>query len=76
MKFPNAMAVVTLLLSTLMTTSLSFAQSGSMMKGGTDGDGWMNGYGWMGGYGGMWLPTLLAIAVIGFLAWIITQNRK
>jgi ABC-type cobalamin transport system permease subunit len=47
-----------------------------MMNGGTGSDGWMNGYGAMGGYGGIWVPALLVIAVVGLVAWIVTQKRK
>ena len=62
--------------ATLMDTGVALAQSGNMMNGGTAGDGWMNGYGAMGGYGGIWVPTLLIIAVVGLVAWIVTQKRK
>jgi ABC-type cobalamin transport system permease subunit len=47
-----------------------------MMNGGTASGGWMNGYGAMGGYGGIWVPTLLVIAVVGLVAWIVMQKRK
>ena len=47
-----------------------------MMNGGIGSGGWMNGYGAMGGYGGIWVPTLLVIAVVGLVAWIVTQKRK
>ncbi len=42
------------------------------------GTGMMGGYGvgWMGGYGGIGVPILLVIVVAGFVAWVITQNRK
>ena len=73
MKNLLAMAVGTV---TLLATSVAFAQNGNMMNGGTAGDGWMNGYGAMGGYGGPWVPTLLVIAVVGFVAWVIAQKRK
>lgn len=61
---------------TLLATGVSLAQNGNMMNGGTGSDGWMNGYGAMGGYGGIWVPTLLVIVVVGFVAWVVTQNRK
>ena len=61
---------------TLLATGVSLAQNGNMMNGGAGGDGWMNGYGAMGGYGGIWVPTLLVIVVVGFVAWVVTQNRK
>ncbi len=67
MKTLFAMAVGT---ATLLDAGVSLAQSGNMMNGGTGGDGWMN------GYGGPWVPTLLVIVVVGFVAWIVTQNRK
>ena len=60
----------------LLDAGVSMAQSGNMMNGGTGGGGWMNGYGAMGGYGGIWVPTLLVIVVVGFVAWVITQKRK
>ncbi len=60
----------------LLATGVALAQNGNMMNGGTGSDGWMNGYGAMGGYGGVWVPTLLVIVVVGFVAWIVTQNRK
>ena len=73
MKTLLAMAVGTL---TLLATGVSFAQNGNMMNGGASGDGWMNGYGAMGGYGGPWVPTLLVIAVVGLVAWVVAQKRK
>jgi hypothetical protein len=30
----------------------------------------------MGGYGGVWTPILLAVIVIGVIAWIVTRGRK
>jgi len=62
--------------ASLLTSSISLSQNGSMMNGGTGSDDWMNGYGAMGGYGGIWVPTLLVIAVVGLVAWIVTQKRK
>ena len=62
--------------ATLLAAGVSLAQNGNMMNGGTGGDGWMNGYGAMGGYGGFWVPTLLVIVIVGFVAWIVTQKRK
>ncbi len=73
MKTLLAMAIGTV---TLLATGVAFAQNGNMMNGGTSGDGWMNGYGAMGAYGGIWVPTLLVIVVVGFVAWVVTQNRK
>lgn len=72
MKSPYATAAASV---ALLKTGGAFAQNGTMMNG-TGADGWMNGYGWMGGYGGIWLPTLLAIAVIGVLVWNVMQKRK
>ena len=54
----------------MLTTSLSLAQSGNMMNGGT------GGFGWMGGYGGVWMPILLAIVVVGLVVWIVKQKGK
>lgn len=73
MKTLLATAVGTL---TLLATGVALAQSGNMMNGGASGNGWMNGYGVMGGSGGVWVPTLLVIVVVGFVAWIIMQKRK
>lgn len=53
----------------LLTSSTALAQYGSMM-----GDTW--GGGWMGGYGGMWMPILLAIAVIALVVWIVRRGGK
>lgn len=53
----------------LLTTGVSFAQSGNMMNGGT----W--GYGWMGGYGGIWMPTLMIIVVVALVVWIVKQKK-
>ena len=73
MKILSAMAIGT---ATLLDAGVSWAQSGSMMNGGTGGGSWMNGYGAMGGYGGIWVPTLLVIVVVGLVAWVVTQKRK
>jgi len=73
MKNSLAMAVATV---ALLASGVSVAQNNSMMNGATGSDGWMNGYGAMGGYGGIWVPTLLVIVVVGFVAWVVTQNRK
>jgi uncharacterized membrane protein len=59
----------------LVSTSAS-AQSGNMMNGGGRGSGWMDGYGAMGGYNAAWVPTLLVIAVVALVVWVITQKRK
>ena len=32
--------------------------------------------GWMGGYGGAWVPVLLAIVVVGLVAWIVRRGGK
>ncbi|MDP2820324.1 MAG: hypothetical protein Q8O29_19020 [Polaromonas sp.] len=52
----------------LLTTGVSFAQSGNMM-GGT----W--GYGWMGGYGGIWMPILMVVVVAALVVWIVKQKK-
>jgi ABC-type multidrug transport system permease subunit len=51
--------------------SVAWAQSGNMMNGG----GWM-GDGWMGAYGGVWTPILLAVIVVGAIAWLVTRGGK
>ena len=53
----------------LLTTSAALAQNGNMM-----GDTW--GGGWMGGYGGIWMPILIAIAVIALVVWIVRRGGK
>ena len=42
----------------------------NMMNGG------MWGIGWMGGDGGIWVPILVAILAVGFVAWFISGRRK
>jgi hypothetical protein len=59
----------------VVATGVTWAQSGNMMNGGTWGSGWM-GSGWMGGYGGVWTPILLAVIVVGVIAWIVTRSGK
>ena len=61
-----ALAVGALL---LLTTGVSWSQSGSMMDGG------MWGVGWMGGYGGMWMPILLLLVVVGLVVWVVKQKK-
>ncbi len=53
----------------LLSTSAALAQNSNMM-GGTWGGGWM------GGYGGMWMPILLAIAVVALVVWIVRRGGK
>ena len=65
MKNLTAMALGTV---PLLTTGVSFAQSGNMMNGG------MWGGGWMGGYGGMWMPILFLIVLVGLVVWIVKQK--
>lgn len=67
MKTLLVMAVGTV---SLLATSVSFAQNGNMMNGGTWGSGWM------GGYGGIWMPILLIIVVAGLVAWIVKRGGK
>lgn len=31
---------------------------------------------WMGGHGGIWVPILIAIAVVGGVAWVVKQKGK
>jgi len=54
----------------LLATSVSWAQNGNMMNGGSWGSGWM------GGYGGIWMPILLIIVVAGLVAWIVKRGGK
>ena len=58
----------------LLATGASWAQNTNMMNGGMWSSGWMGG--WMGGYGGMWMPILLAIAVIALVVWIVRRGGK
>ena len=60
----------------LLTSGFALAQTGNMMNGGGWGAGWMGGGGWMGGYGGVWTPILLAVIVVGAIAWIVTRGGK
>lgn len=66
MKNLLAMAVGTVL---LLANSVSIAQSGNMMNGGTWG-------GWMGGYGGAWMPILLIVVLVALVVWIVKQKKK
>lgn len=67
MKNLLAMAVGTVL---LLANSVSIAQSGNMMNGGTWGGGWM------GGYGGAWMPILLIVVLVALVVWIVKQKKK
>ena len=67
MKTLLATAVAT---GSMLTTGVSWAQSGNMMNGGA----W--GVGSMGGYGGLWMPILLVIVVVGLVVWIVKQKNK
>ncbi len=71
MKTLLVMVIATL---SLLSTGATLAQSANMMNGGMWNGGWMGG--WMGGYGGMWLPFLLAVVVVGLVAWIIRRGGK
>lgn len=66
MKTLLAMAVG---IGALLATSISFAQNGNMMSGGTWGGDWM------GGYGGIWMPILLVV-VVGLVVWAIMRKNK
>lgn len=52
----------------LLLSGVAAAQGANMMNGG----GW--GGRWMGGYVGMWLPILLAVVVVGLVAWIVKRK--
>ena len=54
----------------LLTTGVSFAQSGNMMNWGTWGDGWM------GGYSGAWMPILFLVVLVALVVWVVKQNKK
>lgn len=71
MKTLLAMAVGMVL---FFANSVSIAQSGHMMNGGSWGGNWMGG--WMGGYGGAWLPILLIVVLVALVVWIVTKNNK
>ena len=53
----------------LLTTGVSFAQSGNMMNGGAWGNNWM------GGYGGIWMPILMIAVVVAVVVWIVKQKK-
>ena len=67
MKHISAIPVAT---ASLLATSASWAQNGTMMNGGTWGSGWM------GGYGGIWTPVLLVVVLVGVIAWIVNRKDK
>lgn len=50
---------------------LSLAEGDTMMNGGMWGVG-----NWMGGDGGIWVPIILAIVVLGFVAWFVKGRGK
>lgn len=54
----------------LLTTGVSFAQSGNMMNGGM----WSGG--WMAGYGGAWMPILFLVVLVALVVWVVKQNKK
>lgn len=53
----------------LLTTGVSFAQSGNMMNGGAWGNSWM------GGYGGIWMPILVIAVIVALVVWIVKQKK-
>ncbi len=55
--------------TTLLATNAAFAQGANTMDGG------MWGAGWMGGSGGPW-PAILIVVVVGFVVWVVKQQRK
>ncbi len=63
-----AMMVIATL--SMLTAGAASAQNANMMNGG------MWDAGWMGGYSGMWVPFLLAIVVVGLVAWIVRRGDK
>ena len=53
----------------LLTTGVSFAQSGNMMNGGAGGNSWM------GGHGGIWMPILMIAVIVALVVWIVKQKK-
>ena len=66
----KTLLVMVIATASLLATGVSWAQNANMMNGGVWGGGWM------GGYGGMWVPILLAIAVIALVVWIVRRGGK
>ena len=52
-----------------LSSSASFAQGGTMMRG----DWW--GGNWMGGGGGFWMAIAM-VAVVALVIWAVLQNKK
>ncbi len=67
----NILANLAVATASLLSANAAQAQNGNMMNGGSM---WYDG--WMGGYGGAWVPGLLAIVVVGLVAWIVQRGRK
>ena len=55
----------------LLATSVSLAQTGTMMNGGSSGFGWMGGYG-----GGVWMPLLLIVVVVAIVVLVVQRKDK
>ncbi|MGK2913556.1 MAG: hypothetical protein ACSLE5_03710 [Porticoccaceae bacterium] len=74
MNLRKTLSAAALIGATIVTTT-ALAQPS---QGGYGMGGMMDGYGfgWMGGYGGIWLPILVVIALVGFVAWLVTQKKK
>lgn len=66
----NTLFVILFGAITLLTGGAALAQSGNMMNGG------MWGSGWMGGFGGIWGLILLAIVVVGVVAFVVKKKGK
>lgn len=64
----KTLPVMTFSGATLLASEAAWAQTGHMMN-----DGFWNG-GWMGGYGGIWMPILLAVAVVAIV--VLIARRK
>ena len=53
----------------LLTTVVSFAQSGNMMNGGAWGNSWM------GGYGGIWMPILMIAVIVALVSGLLNKRN-
>ena len=70
----KTLLVIVMATLSMLSTGAALAQNANMMNGGMWNGGWMGG--WMGGYGGLWLPFLLAVVVVGLVAWILRRGGK
>ncbi len=72
----NTKALFTFTIGTasVLAAGAAFGQSGTTMNGG----GGMVDHGSMGAglFGGFWVPVLLVVALVGFVAWMATRKDK